>query len=193
MNSLTKTLQISALLAAVVLLPLDTPGQSNGVLREVYTGIGGGSVWDLTGSPNFPDSPTFEEVITTGFEAPTDVLDDYGQRMTAYLMAPTTGNYVFWIASDDGSELYLSTDESPANKVLIASVPSWTAPREWAWFPEQQSGAISLTGGAKYYIEALMKEGQGGDNLAVTLAIAQRNDRRTDSEQSVGGFWSRTA
>src|SRR6266487_3213447 len=71
--------------------------QANGVLREVYTGIGGTAVADLTNSANFPSNPTFEEVIANGFEAPTDVDEDYGQRMSVFIVTPTTESYVFWI------------------------------------------------------------------------------------------------
>ena len=74
---------------------------------------------------------------------------------------------MFWIASDDAGELYLSTDESPANKQLIASVPGWTSSQEWGKYAEQESSPRSLVAGRSYYIEALMKEGGGGDNLAV--------------------------
>src|SRR6266511_764402 len=141
--------------------------QSNGVLREVYTGIGGNSVADLTGSANFPDNPTLEEVITVGFEAPTDVDENYGQRLSAYLVPPASGSYIFWIASDDNSTLFLSTDDQPSNTQVIAGVPAWTLPRAWDWYPDQQSAPVPLTGGQRYYVEALMKEGTGGDNLAV--------------------------
>jgi hypothetical protein len=140
--------------------------QSAGVLREVYTGIVGAAVADLTNSPSFPDGPSLVEALPT-FEAPTDVDDYYGQRLTAYIFPPTTGNYIFWIASDDGSALYLSTDSSPSNKRLIADVPGWTASREWTKYAEQTSAPIPLVGGQRYYIEALMKENAGGDNLAV--------------------------
>jgi hypothetical protein len=167
-TTLLRTIQKwTALVAIQSLLTLAVSGQINGVLREVYTGIPGNAVSDLTSHPSFPANPSFEEVITTGFEAPTDVLDEYGQRMSAYLIAPANGNYTFWIASDDNSVLYLSTDESPANKQAIASVPGWTASRAWTTYPEQQSAPVSLVAGEKYYIEALMKEGAGGDNLAV--------------------------
>jgi len=63
--------------------------------------------------------------------------------------------------------LYLSTDNDETNKNLIASVASWTNSREWGKFPSQQSAPISLVAGTEYYIEALMKEGGGGDNFAV--------------------------
>ena len=42
--------------------------------------------------------------------------------MLGYVTPPTTGYYTFWIASDDNSELWLSTDANPANKVRIAYV-----------------------------------------------------------------------
>ena len=140
------------------------------VLREYWTGIGGTGVADLTQQPSFPGSPSGMS-WEANFEAPTDWADDYGTRMRAYLMAPTDGAYTFWISGDDNCELYLSTDEWPANKVRIAWVPGWTSPREWTKYPEQQSAPILLAAGHSYYIEALQKEGNGGDNLAVAWSI----------------------
>src|ERR1041384_4252154 len=53
-------------------------------------------------------------------EVYSNIGDNYGQRMRALLIPPATGQYVFWIASDDNSILYLSSDEDPAHKVPIA-------------------------------------------------------------------------
>ena len=50
---------------------------------------------------------------------------------------------------------------------MIAGVPQWTGSREWTKFASQQSVPISLMVGRKYYIEALAKEGGGGDHVAV--------------------------
>ena len=75
--------------------------------------------------------------------------------------------YFFRIASDDNSELWLSTDDNPANAQLIAEVPGWTPPDEYGWYPSQRSGPIVLDPSKKYYIEALHKEGGGGDHLTV--------------------------
>ncbi|MBE0545407.1 MAG: lamin tail domain-containing protein [Verrucomicrobia bacterium] len=141
--------------------------QSSGILREVWLNIGGTAVADLTNNPAFPNNPSFEGVLTDFFEAPTDVYEDYGQRLMAVITAPTTGNYQFWIASDDGGQLFLSTDETPANRRLIAWVTTWTSSRQWTKEANQQSALIPLQAGQRYYIEALMKEGGGGDNLAV--------------------------
>src|SRR5881394_604490 len=140
---------------------------TNGVLREVYYNIGGSTVANLTSAPNYPARPD-EEFIDSAFEAPTNFSDNYGQRMRALLVPPVSGSYVFWISSDDNSVLYLSTDADPAHKVQIASVTAWTNSRQWNTYPSQKSVPISLTNGMRYYIEALQKEGAGGDDLAVT-------------------------
>ncbi len=103
----------------------------------------------------------------TLFDAPFDIMDNYGARIRGILTAPATGNYTFWVAGDDGSVLRLSTDESANNKVDIASVGVWTARQEWNKYTSQKSTQIALTAGKRYYIEALVKEGVGGDNLSV--------------------------
>ncbi|MDB6030496.1 MAG: CotH protein, partial [Verrucomicrobiales bacterium] len=139
---------------------------SNGVLREVYLNIGGNAITDLTGAPSYPNSPSFESIEPI-FEAPANVAEAYGQRMRALILPPQTGTYFFWISSDDNGALYLSTDENPATRVQIATVNSWTSSREWTKEPNQKSAGINLTAGQRYYIEALQKEGGGGDNLAV--------------------------
>jgi len=139
---------------------------SGTILREYWTGIDGGAVTDLTGNPAYPDSPTGTDFLTS-FEAPTDWADSYGTRVRGFVTAPVSGQYTFWIASDDNSVLYLSTDKDPANKVQIASVSSWTGSRQFDTYAEQKSAAITLVAGQKYYIEAIQKEGGGGDNLAV--------------------------
>jgi hypothetical protein len=79
----------------------------------------------------------------------------------------TSGSYTFWIASDDASELWLSTDTDPNHKTRIARVSSWVNQYKWDTYAEQKSSAISLVGGQSYYIEVLHKEGTGGDNIAV--------------------------
>jgi hypothetical protein len=139
---------------------------AGGLLREVYLDIPGSSVADLLNSPKFPDSPDSTNILQE-FEAPINVFEEYGQRVRGFVIPPATGSYIFWISSDDNSVLYLSTNEDPANKAEIASVPGWTASREWTLYPEQQSALIPLQAGRIYYIEALMKEGGGGRQLAV--------------------------
>ena len=135
---------------------------TGGIQAEMWTGISGTSVSSI------PVTSTPSSVTDlTLFESPSNVGDNYGRRIRGFICVPTTGSYTFWIASDDRSELWLSSDASPSNKVLIAHVAGWTNSRQWTKYATQQSAAVSLTAGQKYYIEALHKEGTGGDHVSV--------------------------
>ena len=136
------------------------------ILMERYENIPGSSLNNLLNAAKYPNNP--DEVISlNSFEIPSNVLEEYGVRVRGLLCVPETGNYTFWVAGDDNSQLSLSTDATAANASVIASVPVWTAPQEWTKFAEQQSVSLFLEKGKTYFIEALMKEGGGGDNLAV--------------------------
>ncbi|MCX6875838.1 MAG: aryl-sulfate sulfotransferase [Verrucomicrobia bacterium] len=139
------------------------------ILREYWTGIPGTAVSALTTHANYPNNPTGSSQLAS-FEAPTDWAEQYGTRVRGFITAPTTGSYVFWIATDDNGELWLSTNADPANKSRIAYVPGWTSAQQWDGYTAQKSAAINLIAGQKYYIEALQKEEGGGDNLAVGWA-----------------------
>ena len=89
--------------------------------------------------------------------------------MRGFLHPQVTGSYRFWIASDNSSELWLSTDADPSKARKIATVPrfDYVNPREWSRYPSQRSEPIQLTAGETYYIEALQEQTEGGDNLSV--------------------------
>jgi hypothetical protein len=100
-------------------------------------------------------------------EGPANFADNFGERIRGYVTATTTGTYTFYIAGDDDSELWISTDSNPANKAKIAYVSGWTGSRQWDKSPTQKSATLTLTAGQQYYIEILHKEGNGGDHIAV--------------------------
>ncbi len=153
--------------AKKVLIPTEPVSSTVGsILYEYWTGIGGTAVSDLTSNANYPSNPSGSDYLGL-FEGPTNWAEQYGCRISGYLHPPSTGDYTFWISSDDGSQLWLSTDESPGNAVLIAREDGWSDPRAWE-DGTQRSALVHLEGGKKYYIEGLMKENTGGDNLAVT-------------------------
>ncbi|MHC4351773.1 MAG: LamG-like jellyroll fold domain-containing protein, partial [Planctomycetota bacterium] len=112
--------------------------------------------------PNNPDAT--EDVTEFAWDGPD--LNDYGGRISAWLYVPGTGDYTFWLNSDDNGELWLSTDDDPGNAKLIAQESSWSGLGTWGG-GEEQSDPIPLIGGEKYYIEALWKEGGGGDHCQV--------------------------
>ena len=116
----------------------------------------------------------------------SDVRNSYGAQLVGYFYPPATGPYAFYLSADDNAVLYLSTDDNPANKKLIAAETVWSDRREYSssaggsdpaskrsdlfanteW-PSKNN--ISLEAGKAYYIEALQKEGGGGDNLSVSI------------------------
>jgi hypothetical protein len=133
---------------------------------EIWTGVAGST---LVGMP--PVSAPNVTGFLSSFEGASNYADSYMRRIRGYLIAPTTGAYTFWIASDEYSELYLSTDNVLTNKSKIAYVSGTTNSREWTKFPAaQKSLPVNLVAGTKYYIEALHKEASGNDNLAVGWA-----------------------
>ncbi len=151
------------------------------IMYELWMNIGGTAMEDLTGNANFPDNPTSGELLTL-FETPTNIADNFGGRVYGWLHPVTSGDYTFWIATDDDGDLLLSTDDDPANAVIICGVDGWAPARAFdgnqgAPGTRQMSAPIALVGGQKYYIEGRYKEGGGGDNLAVAWQGPDSPDR----------------
>ena len=102
--------------------------------------------------------------------------DNYGVWIYGQFVAPTTGNYVFGLANDDNARLYLSTDSSPANKVLIINKPAWGGFRDFVLPANGNTVApltagIPLVAGRRYYMETMNAEGGGGDTLSVAVQV----------------------
>ena len=152
---------------ATITVNLIGPCTANGnISYQVWNNITGSAVINLTSNVNFPNSPTTTTLITS-MKGTTNLADNFGARIVGYICAPTTGSYIFWIASDENGELWLSTNDQAANKQLIAYNSSATYPSQWNKYPTQKSVAINLIKGKSYYIEALMKENLYSDNFAV--------------------------
>ena len=137
-------------------------GNSGNVTQDTWTNITGTTVASIPVS-TAPNSTS----ILTSLETPSNIADNYGVRIRGYIVPTATGNYTFYVAGDDNAEFYLSSDNLPINSARIAYHTDWTNPREWTKYPTQTSAVKTLSAGQKYYFRALMKEGGGGDNLAV--------------------------
>ena len=163
-----------------------TPGF---VMKELYLGLSTSTVAlsDLTNSPAYPNSPSIVRLGNLLELNTFDEFEGYGARLSGAIIPPTSGNYTFYMAADDNGVLFLSTDANPANLALIAREPVWSGRRTWvgeagggsrvstpspSGGPQANiSGPIPLVAGQMYYFEALVKEGGGGDNLAVTWQV----------------------
>lgn len=146
--------------------PVGECSASGTITREYWEGVQGSRVSDIP----LHAPPTGTQVLTT-FEGPSFNGSHYGARISGYVCPPQTGNYHFYISSNDHSELWLSDSEDPANKVRIAYVTGATGIRQWDKYASQRSFAIPLTKAKKYYIEALHKQGVGSDHIAVGWAL----------------------
>ena len=160
LSSLTDTTQLS-------IQVIDSNSiTATGPIQEVWNSISGTSIINLYNDPDWPNAPDQIEVLND-FEAINGLGDNYGARIQAYLLPPTTGQYTFYFASDDQGSLRLSSNSDPSNATEIASVSGWTQYQEWNKYSEQTSAPITLIAGERYYIDGRFKEGTGGDHLSV--------------------------
>jgi len=183
--------------AAISQTPPPTP--QGFITGKAFTGITGTAVANLTNAAKFPDSadtemflPYFEWNATGDiFTQAGNWADNYGTQIRGYFYPPASGDYVFYLAADDNASLYLSTNSNPANKKLIAQETSYSGVREYlssanSTVASKDSSQFAATewpikdpslGGAKitlqanqpYYIEALAKDGTGGDHLSAAV------------------------
>ncbi len=138
----------------------------------------------LTSSEYFPFGPDYGEQLDdwhtasstapliTGLQGKDNTGQDYGSWIQGYIEAPTTGAYLFCLASADNSELWLNTNSSASynssNAVLIAYEPGtgevlFTGNR----LETRLSAPINLVQGQKYYFEVLHQHGGGAGYIQV--------------------------
>ena len=168
---------------------------------DVDTFIGAGYLTDL---------PTYTTVLTQFYYPQTSPnVDNFSDHIAGYFTPATTGDYVFFFSSDDHGVLFLSTDDSPANRQEIARETVWSNAGDWVatgagnsgadfaskrsdtdatgtWPTAPGGGNISLTAGKRYYIESFHHEGGGGDDNTATFKLASDNDP-TDGSTALKG------
>jgi hypothetical protein len=172
-----------------------TPGL---VKVELFTGTGGTLVSDLRNMAKFinntPDTILYTNIFAWNQGIGNSGLDNYGARVSAYFVAPSNGNYRFFLRSDDMSELSMTTDSADslnADKRVVIAQQSTACCRSYGDNSggPNTSGAIPLNGGQLYYMEALFKEGIGGDGVTVTWRPASETFSPTNSEAAWGGYF----
>lgn len=160
------------------------------ILRVFYDNIPGTTVASLTGATNaagqkiFPNGPNLDgsllqsELLTGVLEGAQPPVqpgpENYGSMMQGFLEIPQTGAYTFYISSADDSELWMSTDVNPANKVKVASVSGAVGYHNYTAQSGQASATMNMVRGQKYYFQAIHKAGTGND--FVTVAWKKPND-----------------
>ena len=151
--------------------PAESSAGGQALVAERWSGVGGTTVEELTKSDAYRKQAPSQQVTLDGLQLPRTGDKDYGVRIRGYLVPPVDGDYHFWIAADDRGAFFLSTDDSPDNKIVVAYTPQSSNAGEYEKNPEQITGPIALKAGNRYYFEVLYKQGDGKDNLSVAWQI----------------------
>ena len=150
-------------------------GPGAGVVRECWTNRPGVSLAELS---NLADEPTGRVLLSRAFEAPVQFATNFLARFRGSIFPPMTGAYTFWIASDGTSELWLSSDATSTNKVLIACVTASTPYCKWPHTHEAQSTPVNLEAGKSYCLEVLQKQHAGSTHLSLRWRLPNGLEQR---------------
>ena len=157
---------------------LDATPRTNSVRREWFTGITGTAIdanlfTVAAYTNNAPNTVDYLAAINS-----PSVADNYGLRLTGWLVPRIDGPYRFHIYSDDEGRFLLSTSADAAGLRRVAGYPAGACCNQGV--EDGINGMSStntvygigpdvvLTAGQPYYFEAFVKEGTGGDSLTVT-------------------------
>ena len=140
--------------------------------RDLWIGLTGGQVSNLTLNKAFLLAPALHDLYPGASYAPTvGVPYNFGQRFRGTVTPPKTGGYTFWIAGDDGCELWLSSDDRKFKKQRIAYSEGVQSYGNFDGITTQKSATVALQAGQKYYIEILHKQGGGTAHVEVAWQV----------------------
>ena len=129
-------------------LPLTTSNESSNIIA----------------STGMPSSAHMSGVNVWPYITYTTIGDSYGFIAIGYFTPPTSGSYIFYTSSDDGSGVWLgSAASATSGRTAFGTVVNNGLGAGQG--NTKRSGTISLVKDVRYPIRVVHEEGTGGDNL----------------------------
>ena len=147
---------------------------------EYFAGITGNRVEDLVEEDKYLNNEADEVLYLSAYDTKTafdSKGDNYGARISGWLFPDRSGDFAFFIASDDAGELYVSTDDTRDNTEIVAQELTWSNQFETGG-DEEGYTFDPLEAGNRYYTELIYKEGTGGDGAMIAW-------RHIDDEETI--------
>lgn len=187
---------LSVLLATAAWVAAEPEMPKRGVVMEVWDNVKIGRMEDFLAV--MKQRPAKGVYIRKRIDENAAGADYFGTRFSAWITAPKTGEYTFYLAADDMAELLLSTDESEANLRKLCSVGSYT-PRHH-FVQGRGSGKVQLQAGKKYALALHYKDAVNDDHVALAwsgpgmskeiIAPKYLEPRMNDAQRKI---WQETA
>jgi concanavalin A-like lectin/glucanase superfamily protein/Big-like domain-containing protein len=196
--------RVSSAQSKTAVLTVGSLVQVRGAREQLWYGF---TRADLTNG--FSVTPDLDYAVSV-FKTPDEQGDNFADRLSGLFVPPVNGNYVFFVNSDDDSDLWLSTDATPAHKQLIAQEIDWAGDENWTGddggaagaIPQKRSdqfspdggathpfaSGIALVAGTSYYIEADHHEGGGGDFVEATFKLVGEPDPQSGDPTRINAF-----
>ncbi|MDA0750844.1 MAG: PA14 domain-containing protein [Verrucomicrobia bacterium] len=167
---------------------------TEGILTfKAWFNIGGTPVVGLFDDGRYPNDWDFMGPVFS-FNSrdifPNDSNNNYGAVIEGWITPEETGEYDFFLRSDDASELWISTDDDEANLQFQAEEPGCCNAFLEVGADQTTFTPISMTAGRKYFIQVLYKEGGGGDFAQVAWRNANDDTPAANLQPIPGKFLS---
>src|ERR1041384_1381220 len=125
----------------------------------------GTAVYILESDPNYQSNTADLVSYVAGMDTrpvfPDDSHEQYGARLSGWITPATTGDYHFYLASDDASQLWISIDDTEVNLQLAAEETGCCHGFLEPGASQTTFSPLHLVAGQKYAVRILLKEGTG--------------------------------
>ncbi len=151
--------------------------------REMWLGVPGNTLADLSNSPLYPDKPDRVQFVR-GFEIPrSGAFLDMITRLSAWYTPGASGSFDLLVNNDDEAEVFLSSDATESNLSSLGQLVLHAPP-----FADGVGVTTpTLTAGRRYLLRGVLKQGGGDAYLAVAARPSGAFDPGAESLAPLSG------